>query len=113
VQQSSLVPEVPLPDARENLKRMITAVKERNGQVLLMGEYMASPELLQSYLELEKELAATYPMVTYLDTYAALGPYSGEGLLADQNHLTEKGCRRLAEAMLPVLKSLLEQLQGG
>jgi lysophospholipase L1-like esterase len=106
---AALVPDVPLPDAEINLRRIAAAVVPTGAKLLLLPEH-AEPQTavhLVGYRNLERRLADELDGVEFVDVGEALTPYAGENLLADRNHLSVQGSERLAEVLQPTVTRLL------
>ncbi len=101
------VAAVPVADAEENLRAVAAAASP--GRVLLVPEYAtgAVGNVLDAYWAMERRLAAELDNVDFLDSYAALGDPDRSGLLADRNHLSPEGSRRLAAWIQPQVEALL------
>ena len=106
--QGGDVPDVPLPDAEENLRAVATVMGARGGQVLLVTELLAADEgdRLAPYNALLQRLDAEYPQVRHVNSRDLLGPDDGL-LLVDRNHLSKEGHRRLGAALRPYVAELL------
>lgn len=103
------VPDVPLPDAEVNLRRIAAATHAAGARLVLAPEFTApekAPELAP-YAAMMARLGGELPGVVYVDVYGALAPYAAEGLLFDRNHLSHAGTARLAEVLAPVVAGLL------
>ncbi len=104
-----VVPDVPLPDAEVNLRRVAAATRAAGARLLLLPEYTTPDRAAEmaTYGALQARLAEELPGVHHVDVRAALAPYAGEGLLLDRNHLSRQGSGRLADVLAPVVASLL------
>ncbi len=105
------VPEVPLPDARENLAVIAAAGPKAGARVLLSSQFVVPSKapLLEPYWVLEKELAAAAgPEVRFVDVrpdFAGLEPRS---MLLDNNHFSREGHKKLASALVDDVKWALK-----
>ncbi len=106
----SLAQEVPIPDALENHRRMIAAVQQLGGSVLLATEYVQveSRPLIAPYAAMQRGLAAPGSGVQFMDVDQELSGMSPAELLVDQNHLSRAGNRILGERMAVRLQAMLE-----
>ena len=101
------VPDVPLVDARENHQRIIDAARARGVQVVLMTEYTQETQraLMLPYYQMQSSLAAED--VHVVDVKAVFEGVSDAESLADRNHLSRAGNRRLGEQLARALQPLL------
>ncbi|MFZ5475913.1 MAG: GDSL-type esterase/lipase family protein, partial [Myxococcota bacterium] len=107
--RAASVPEVPLPDAEENLRRVAAATAARGAQLLLVTEFatvQADPTLLP-YARMEARLAEELDGVEYFDVRAALAGVPETELLIDQNHLTREGAARVGAELATVIARML------
>jgi lysophospholipase L1-like esterase len=100
------VAAVPLPDAEENLRTIARHTLEAGGKLVLVPEYTktAVAGVMRPYVEMEQRLADTLEGVSYFDLYAALADRPQDRMLADRNHLTHAGSKRVAEVLAPELE---------
>jgi lysophospholipase L1-like esterase len=107
--QGGHVPDVPLPDAEENLRAVAATMGARGGALLLVTELLAADEgdRLAPYNALLQRLDAEYPQVRHVNSRDLLGPDDGL-LLVDRNHLSKEGHKRLGAALGPVVAELLD-----
>jgi lysophospholipase L1-like esterase len=106
---AALSPDVPLPDAEENLRRIATATHAAGASLVLLTEYTdtQTAPLVAPYAAMEARLATELPGVRHLDVAEALAPYAGEALLVDRNHLSRHGGERIAELLVPALEAVV------
>jgi hypothetical protein len=97
------VPDVPLPDAEENLTAIAAIARDHGAGVLLVPEYVvtASAPAMEGYAAMERRVAAAHPDVGVVDLRAALAGTRDEELLVDRNHLSRAGAGRVAEVLAP------------
>jgi hypothetical protein len=103
-----VVPDVPLPDAEENLRRIIAAVRAVGGAVLLVPEH-AEPETarkIAAYGAMEARLAQELEGVTFVDPGVVLA--GAPNALVDRNHLSRSGAAELAAQLVPAIEGLLD-----
>ncbi len=91
---------VPLDDARENLRRIITAAATREIPVVLASEGLApDPGPLGSYAGMLDALARDHDNARYIDTAIQLYEATGDRMFHDDHHLTGAGHLLVAEAL--------------
>ena len=102
-------PEVPLPDAEENLMRLATVAKDAGAKVLLLTEYVSGGNrpLMGTYDAMEEQVASRFDHVKHVNITDLLSPYDQEELLIDRNHFTRKGAERMAQVLAPVLLGMM------
>jgi len=106
------VPDVPLPDAEENLRDIVDQARELDTQVLMLTEVVASDmrRHVSAYTTLEARLAQELDGVYHYDVTAAVdavGPSMTSDLLVDRNHLSRKGSENVASLLAPVVGQIL------
>lgn len=106
------VPEVPLPDAEANLRMVAKIAEEHGASVLLLTELVRGDAvpILAPYAKMQARLADALANVAYVDIRShveALGPWSDQDMLVDQNHLSRAGSARVAAALAPEVARLL------
>ena len=109
------VPNVPLPEARENLERLVAFGQKKQTQILLIAEY-TRPNLgnntddsrqLRYFAQLLEELAQQNPHIHYYPIGKDLSQYSSAEILMDTNHFSLYGHKKMAKHLAPVLQKLL------
>ncbi len=102
---------VPLEDAKQNLIDIANTAQKRNVRCLLIAQIISRNAFsdLSPYWEMEKELADQHPNIWFIDPRKALSTIQEEAILADNNHLTQMGHQRLAEAVNKIVKDLLSK----
>lgn len=100
------VPEVPLEDAEENLRRVATATDGR--QVLLLTELLRSDfgSGLMAYTGMEQRVAQDFDHVHWFDLSTAIEPHQDASLMADRNHLSRSGGQVVGELLAPEVARL-------
>lgn len=102
------VPEVPLPDAEANLRRVADATAARGTQLVLVTEQLRADfsGALGGYALVQEQVAGEYPHVVFFDAAEALASVPSEALMVDRNHLSRQGSQALADALLPEVARL-------
>ncbi len=99
------VQDVPLPDARLNHEAIAELTAAQGARLLLITEYirreaLAGPaaEDFPAYAAMQRDVAAGWDHVDYLDVWPMLRQESDDAILIDTNHLTRYGSNRLSDA---------------
>lgn len=96
---------VPLPEAEDNLRQIISAVRAQGGRVLLASEGLApDPGPLSAYNEMMAKVAREEEGTAFVDTASLLHALDGPPLFLDDCHLTGVGHGRVAVAMAEALR---------
>ena len=99
------VSSVPLPDAQDNLERIIALARRSKASVVLLSEAInTQAQTLIPYRKMQAELARQHGQ-HYLDTNGLFWKLRQEDLFLDHNHLTSRGHQRLAELLGDFLKA--------
>lgn len=101
-----LVPEVPVKDARKNIKQLISDLSPAS--ILLVPEMASSPlqPQLEQYDVMLQQLAQKYPNVHYVQPLN--DRLNSDIYLADRNHLTREGNQWLGQKIAYTLQKILD-----
>ena len=111
------VPNVPLAEAKLNFERIVDSARENDVTLLLSTEYVrpdlealtGKGETLSAYSDMQANLAKANDGVEFIDIQTQMGPFSGEQLLYDTNHLNPRGYLRVSQLFRPTISRILEQ----
>ena len=98
------VADVPLADALENHRHIIDAARSQGVQVLLMTEYVQESQRHRLYEYANMQTALQSEDVAWYDVRHAFSGAPDSETLADRNHLSILGNRRLGEALAEQLR---------
>ena len=98
------VADVPLPDALENHQQIIDAARSKDVQVLLMTEYVQESQRYRLFEYANMQSALQSERVVWYDVRKAFSDVPDSEALADRNHLSIFGNRRLGEALADQLR---------
>jgi hypothetical protein len=103
-----MVPEVPLEDTEENLRRVAAAAAGVGAEVLLLTEHVQQEMRAQlaPYDALQLRLSTELPGVHHL-SLDALRSGSDAELLVDRNHLSRAGNDLLGSTLSPLIAQRL------
>ena len=103
---SELVPEVPVEDAQNNIKQLISDLSPAS--ILVVPEMASSPlqPQLEEYDAMLQKLAQTYPNVHYVQPLN--DRLHSDIYLADRNHLTREGNQWLGQQIAYTLQKILD-----
>jgi len=91
------VPDVPLPDAKENHEAIIKAARAKGKRVVLMTEHLQLGLLdrMTRYRNMQRSFEA--PDVRWLDATKAFTSMPPADVLVDRNHLSRAGNTALGD----------------
>jgi lysophospholipase L1-like esterase len=91
---------VPIDDAEQNIRAIVSAMRDRDGKVMLMSEGLSpDPTPLGAYNAMLARIAAESEDVTYVDMAGALYSSHGNRFFVDDCHLSQAGHRFVAHRM--------------
>ena len=99
------VADVPIDDARENHDAIISAARSRNIRVLLMTEYVQQSQRNRLFEYANMQQSFENEDVRWFDVREVFTAVPDSTSLADRNHLSRSGNRRLGEALARELKT--------
>jgi lysophospholipase L1-like esterase len=108
--ETAFVAAVPVADAEENLRQIITGVEARGGRVLLVPELtrLTTPDPLGPYRVMEKRLAGDEPSAEWMDVVDQAAQLDTDAVFVDRNHLSSAGHAEVAIRLAPTVATLLE-----
>ena len=99
------VADVPIDDARENHDSIISAARSRNVRVLLMTEYVQQSQRNRLFEYANMQQSFENDDVRWFDVRDVFKSVPDSASLADRNHLSRGGNRRLGEALARELQT--------
>jgi lysophospholipase L1-like esterase len=108
-QPNDFVPAVPVVDAEENLRTIISLVEQVGGRVLLVPELTrpSSPEPMAPYRTMQRRLAQDEASVEWFDVVVEMADQDPEGVFVDRNHLSMPGHEAVAIWVAPAVRAML------
>ena len=111
-EKTAFVAAVPVADAEENLRQIITGVEARGGRVLLVPELTrpTTPDPLGPYRVMQKRLAGDEPSAEWMDVVDQAAQLDADAVFVDRNHLSSAGHAEVAIRLAPTVATLLEPM---